>query len=160
MPERLVVLLVEDSDDDAMIVRKAFEKADIPNPLYVVRDGEAAIAYLSGTGKYAVTDEYPLPALVLLDLNLPGMDGFEVLTWIRHTPGLSAMRVVVVTCSDAIKDVNRAYSLGANSFVVKEIDFENTVKLARLLEEHWLREAKVPSASRVEDVGEKVHAGD
>jgi CheY-like chemotaxis protein len=152
MQERLVVLLVEDSENDAMIIRRAFEKAGIPNPLYIVKDGEAAMAYLAGRGSYAVRDEYPLPALVLLDLKLPGMDGFEVLRWIRRTPGLSALRVVVLTSSDAIKDVNRAYSLGANSFMVKEMDFQNTIELARLLQEYWLSKSKEPDASRA---GEK-----
>src|SRR4051812_3935888 len=97
MPERLVVLLVEDSEDDILIIRKAFQKAGIPNPMHVVRNGEEAIAYLSGTGKYALRDEYPLPALVLLDLKLPRIDGFEVLRWIRQTSGMTALRVVVLT---------------------------------------------------------------
>jgi CheY-like chemotaxis protein len=148
MPERLLVLLVEDSDDDIMVIRKAFERARIPNPLYVVKDGEAAIAYLTGSGKYAVRDEYPLPALVLLDLKLPGIDGFEVLSWIRQTPGVSALRVVVLTSSDSIRDVNAAYELGANSFMVKEMDFQNSVELARLIKDFWLVKAKVPDSSR------------
>jgi len=151
MPERLVVLLVEDSDDDIMVIRKAFQRARIPNPLYVVKDGEAAIAYLTGKGKYAVRDEYPLPALVLLDLKLPGMDGFEVLSWIRQTPGMSGLRVVVLTSSDSIRDVNAAYELGANSFMVKEMDFQNTVELARLLKDFWLEKAKVPESSREDE---------
>src|SRR5882672_1875339 len=127
MPERLVVMLVEDSEDDILIIRRAFQTAAIPNPMHVVRDGEAAIAYLSDTGKYTLRDEYPLPALVLLDLKLPGMDGFDVLRWIRQTPGLMALRVVVLTSSDNIRDVNTAYQLGANSFMVKDLDFQNTV---------------------------------
>jgi CheY-like chemotaxis protein len=151
MSERLVVLLVEDSADDITIIRRAFQRARIPNPLYVVKDGEAALAYLSGKGKYAVRDEYPLPALVLLDLKLPGMDGFEVLTWIRQTPGLHTLRVVVLTSSDSIRDVNAAYELGANSFMVKEMDFQNSVELARLIKDFWLAKAKVPESSRADE---------
>jgi CheY-like chemotaxis protein len=143
--------LVEDSDDDITVIRKAFQQARIPNPLYVVKDGEAALAYLTGKGKYALRAEYPLPALVLLDLKLPGLDGFEVLTWIRHTPGLSTLRVVVLTSSDSIRDVNTAYELGANSFMVKEMDFQNTVELARLLKDFWLVKAKVPESSRADE---------
>lgn len=151
MSERLIVLLVEDSDDDITIIRKAFQRGRIPNPLYVVKDGEAAIAYLTGKGKYAVRDEYPLPALVLLDLKLPGMDGFEVLSWIRQTPGLNTLRVVVLTSSDSIRDVNAAYELGANSFMVKEMDFENSVELARLIKDFWLAKARVPDSSREDE---------
>jgi CheY-like chemotaxis protein len=157
--ESIVILLVEDSEDDISIIRKAFDRAGIPNPLHVVRDGEAAIAYLSGTGKYSVRDEYPLPGLVLLDLKLPGMDGFEVLRWIRETPGLSALRVVVLTSSDSIRDVNVAYQLGANSFMVKEMDFENTVELARLIKDFWLAKAKVPESSRAQIKGTQGQRG-
>src|SRR5947208_2771680 len=117
MPERQVILLVEDSEDDVLIIRKAFRSAGIPNPLHVVRDGEGAIAYLAGEGRFSVRDEYPLPALILLDLKLPGMDGFEILRWIRQSPGLSSLRVVVLTSSENIRDVNAAYALGANSFM-------------------------------------------
>lgn len=151
MPETLVILLVEDSEDDISIIRRAFQNGGISNPMHVVRDGEAAIAYLAGTGKYAIRDEYPLPALVLLDLKLPGMDGFEVLRWIRQTPGVSSLRVVVLTSSENIRDVNAAYQLGANSFMVKEMDFQNTVELARLIKDFWLLKAKVPEASRVDE---------
>jgi len=128
MSERKVVLLVEDSEDEIMLICRAFEKAGIPNPLHIARDGEAALAYLSGMGKYALRDEYPLPALVLLDLTLPGMDGFEVLRWIRQQPGLNSLCVLVLTSSENIRDVNVAYQLGANSFLVKEVDFDNTLE--------------------------------
>src|ERR1043165_6420004 len=148
MPERLVILLVEDSEDDITIIRKAFERAGVRNPLFVVKDGEAAVAYLSGTGKYSVRDEYPLRALILLDLKLPGMDGFEVLRWIRETPGLSSLRVIVLTSSENIRDVNAAYQLGANSFMVKEMDFQNSVELARLITDLWLLKAKEPESKR------------
>ena len=151
MADSLVILLVEDSEDDILIIRKAFKRAGILNPVYAVRDGEAAIAYLSGSGKYAIRDEYPLPALVLLDLKLPKVDGFEVLRWIRQTPGVSALRVVVLTSSDRIRDVNLAYQLGANSFMIKEMDFQNTIELARLLRDFWLLKAKAPDAARSED---------
>jgi|ERR1043165_5631474 CheY-like chemotaxis protein len=159
MLEQSVILLVEDSDDEVAIIRKAFRNAGVENPLHVVADGKAAVAYLAGTGKYSLRDEYPLPGLVLLDLKLPGMHGFEVLRWIRQTPGLTAMRVVVLTSSDQIRDVNAAYQLGANSFMVKEMDFQNTVELARLIKDFWLTKAKVPEISRPE-VGEKVRSGD
>src|SRR6266480_4275505 len=106
-----VILLAEDREDEVMLLRRAFAKAKFLNPLHVVANGEEAIAYLQGEGKYASRDEYPLPSLLLLDLKMPRKDGFQVLDWIRHQPELSALRVVVLTSSDAIRDVNLAYSM-------------------------------------------------
>ncbi len=125
MPETRPILLVEDREDDVFLVRRAFEKAYLLNPLQVVRNGEEAVAYLKGEGTYANRAGYPLPSLILLDLKLPGMDGFDVLRWIRREPNFGSLPVIVLTSSEQIRDVNRAYQLGANSFLVKPTDFEN-----------------------------------
>src|SRR2546430_816526 len=117
MPEHALILLVEDREDDVILVRRAFGKANVLNPMHVVRDGAEAIAYLKGEGKYSNRAEYPLPELLLLDLKMPGTDGFEVLKWMRQQPGLQNLRVVVLTSSDQMRDVNTAYQLGANSFL-------------------------------------------
>src|SRR5215471_9754217 len=124
MSDRSVIMVVEDNEDDIVLIRRAFERAYVINPLQVVRNGEEAIAYLKGIGKYANRPEYPLPDLVLLDLKMPGLDGFDVLRWIREQPGLQSLRVVVLTSSEQMRDVNLAYQLGANSFLVKPADFE------------------------------------
>ncbi len=150
MSETAVILIVEDREDDVILMRKAFSKAALQNPIQIVRDGEETLAYLSGAGKYASRDEYPLPALILLDLKLPRMDGFEVLTWIRKQEGIRGLPVVVLTSSNQLRDVNRAYELGANSFFVKELDFQNSVDLTRLLERYWLQKALKPETSRPE----------
>src|SRR3989442_654748 len=114
MPDISVFLLAEDREDDIILIRRAFHKAHLLNPVQVVRDGEETIAYLKGEGRYANRAEYPLPALLLLDLKMPRKDGFEVLRWIRQEPGLRSLRVVVLTSSDRLQDVNLAYQLGAN----------------------------------------------
>jgi len=145
-----VILIVEDREDDILLMRRAFERASVTNPIQIVRDGEEAIAYLIGEGQYANRDEYPLPNLVLLDLKLPRKDGFEVLSWIRSQPGIRALPVVVLTSSNQIQDVNRAYQLGANSFFVKELDFQGTVDLSKLLQTYWLKKTLTPEASRPE----------
>jgi CheY-like chemotaxis protein len=150
MSETAVILVVEDREDDILLIRKAFDKTSLLNPIKIVRDGEEALAYLSGEGKYANRDEYPLPALVLLDLKLPRMDGFEVLTWIRQREGIRGLPVVVLTSSNQLRDVNRAYDLGANSFFVKEFDFQSSVDLTRLLQRYWLQKALKPETSRPE----------
>src|SRR5689334_18954931 len=111
------ILLAEDNEDDVFLIRRAFEKAHILNPLQHVRNGREAIAYLSGEGPYENRAEFPVPELLLLDLKIPEMDGFEVLRWVRQQPALGALRVVVLTCSADVHDVNFAFQLGANSFM-------------------------------------------
>ena len=148
MPDSAVILLAEDREDDIFIIRKAFSAAGVFNPLQVVRDGEEALAYLKGTGRYYNRDEFPLPDLLLLDLKMPRMDGFEVLRWIRHEPGMSALRIIVLTSSQDIRDVNEAYRLGANSFMVKPMDFEDVVQMTKYLSGYWLHLSKAPESSR------------
>ena len=145
-----VILVVEDREDDILLIRKSFERAGVANPLHFVRTGDEALAYLSGESKYANRAEFPLPTLVLLDLKLPGMDGFEVLAWIRQQEGLRALPVIVLTSSTQLSDVNRAYQLGASSFFVKEIEFQNSVELSRLLQNYWLIKVRTPQTSRPE----------
>src|SRR5882762_2764753 len=147
MPDQAVILLAEDREDDIALVRKAFAKAYIQNPLQVVRDGEEAIAYLQGEGRYYNRAEYPLPDLLLLDLKMPRMDGFQVLTWIRQQPSFSTLRVVVLTSSEDFGDVNLAYKQGANSFLVKPLDFESFIETARIVREYWLVLDKSPETS-------------
>src|SRR6185436_1684427 len=92
MPDEAVILLAEDREDDVLLVRKAFERGAINNPLQVARDGEEAMAYLSGEGNYSNRAEYPLPDLLLLDLKMPRVDGFDVIRWIRRQPQFSSLR--------------------------------------------------------------------
>ena len=148
MPEQPLILLVEDREDDIALIQRAFRRAQIQTAIQVVHDGEEAISYLSGDGKYSNRAEYPLPWLVLLDLKMPRVDGFEVLTWIREQPGCKALVVVVLTSSEQIKDVNKAYALGANSFMVKPFDFENTAALVELVHQYWLGWNRFPENVR------------
>src|ERR1044072_2358182 len=133
MSDQAVILLAEDSENDILLTRRAFAKAHLVNPLHVVRDGVEAIAYLKGVEPYANRAEYPLPDLLLLDLKMPRKDGFEVMRWIRDQPGLRGLRIVVLTSSDRIRDVNLAYQLGANSFLVKPVNFERFVEVSQAL---------------------------
>ena len=148
MPDHAVILLVEDLEDDILLIRRAFQQAQLVNPLHVVRDGEEAIAYLSGQGQYANRTEHPIPDLILLDLKMPKMDGFEVLEWIRSQPETRGIAVVVLTSSDQLRDVNRAYVLGANSFLVKPLEFLNYVDLSALLRQYWMQTVKLPASFR------------
>ena len=148
MPEQSVILLVEDRDDDVVLIRKAFERAGLDNPMQVAADGVEAIAYLSGEGKFSNREEFPLPWLVLLDLKMPRVDGFEVLRWIRSQPSLSRMIVLVLTSSEYMKDVENAYKLGANSFLVKPVDFQNAVQMGELIRRYWIGFNRFPESDR------------
>ena len=148
MPDQAVILIAEDREDDILLISRALERAHVFNPIQIVRHGEEAIAYLSGEGKFANRDEFPLPSLMLLDLKMPRTDGFEVLSWIRQQPSLKALRVIVLTSSADMHDVNRAYQLGANSFLVKPMDFEDFIGIGKFLNDYWLRTDQAPEISR------------
>lgn len=143
-------MLAEDTEDDVLLIKRAFVRGGVESPIYVVHDGEEAIWYLKGEGKFANRAEYPLPDLLLLDLKMPILDGFEVLRWVRQQPVLKALRVLVLTSSDSLCDVNLAYKLGANSFLVKPLEFENCVQLGKLILDYWLERSKTPEVSRGE----------
>src|SRR5215469_7802055 len=148
MSDRAVILLAEDEEDYVLLVQKAFLEAHIPNPLYVVSTGKELMSYLQGADKYSNRDEYPLPDLLLLDLKLPGYSGLDILGWLRSQPGLCGLRVLVLTSSDQMKDVNDAHRLGANSFLVKPYDFEDLVRFCRLIQEFWLDVSETPDSFR------------
>ena len=148
MPPMSVVLMVEDRDDDVLVLRRAFRAAGILNPVVVAQTGEEAISYLEGKGKYSRRTEFPLPRLILLDLKMPGMDGFDVLKWIRSREELAGIAVIVLTSSDSLRDIQRAYRLGANSFIVKEIEFTDVVAMSRMLKDYWLGFNKAYQAER------------
>src|SRR6478672_12672813 len=117
------ILLVEDDSNDVLLIQRAFRKASLSNPLQIVEDGEAAILYLKGEESFADRDRYPLPRLILLDLKLPRKSGFEVLVWLRQQPKFYGLPVVVLTSSKEKNDIQQAYLLGANSYLVKPVGF-------------------------------------
>jgi CheY-like chemotaxis protein len=135
---RRPVLLVEDDENDVVFVQRAFRQTGILNPLQIVRDGDEAVGYLSGGGQFADRDQYPLPAFMLLDLKLPRRSGLEVLTWAKEQPGLKRIPIVVLTSSRKDDDVNRAYEMGANSYLVKPVSFEGLMDLVKSLNLYWL----------------------
>ena len=149
-PESAVILLVEDRDDDIVLIRKSFEKAELANPIYVVKNGEEAVAYLTGDAPFSNRNEYPLPDLILLDLKMPKLDGFETLLWIRNQPGIRNIPVVILTSSEDLGDVTKAYALGANSYLVKPVDFEHSIELVKMLHKYWLRSSRLPHTFRPE----------
>jgi CheY-like chemotaxis protein len=136
--ERYLILLVEDDPNDIILIKRAFEKANITNPLQVVENGEEAISYLAGKGRYGDRVKYPLPILILLDLKLPRKSGHEVLEWLRRQPMLKRLTVVVLTSSQQSSDINKAYDLGANSYLVKPVTFDALVEMVKSLNFYWV----------------------
>jgi CheY-like chemotaxis protein len=140
------ILLAEDDPNDVLLIQRAFQKAGLRNALKVVRDGEQAISYLDGRGVYANRERFPAPFLLLLDLKMPGTDGFEVLEWVRKEPELKRLLVVVLTSSNLQEDVDRAYDLGANSYLVKPVSFDEMVNMIKRFEIYWTEINRIPSA--------------
>jgi CheY-like chemotaxis protein len=136
--EKHLILMVEDDPYDAKLIRRALRKAEILHPVLHVADGDAAVGYLAGKSPYEDRSQYPLPDLVLLDLKLPRRNGFELLQWLRAQPGLRRVPVVVLTSSSETTDVNRAYDLGANSYLVKPVGTDALVDLLKKIEIYWL----------------------
>jgi len=138
------VLLAEDDSNDVLLTQRAFQKAGIANPLRVVTNGEEAVAYLSSESPYGDRQKHPLPALLLLDLKLPRKSGLEVLEWLRGQPGLKRLPVVMLTSSKETSDVNRAYDIGANSYLVKPVLFDSLLGMVKSLGLYWLTLNKGP----------------
>jgi CheY-like chemotaxis protein len=136
------VLLVEDDPGDVLMTREAFEENKVANNLSVVSDGEAAMAFLRKQGEYA---DAPTPDLVLLDLNLPRMDGREVLAAMKGDEELHRIPVVVLTTSEAEEDVLRSYSLHANAYVTKPVDFERFIQVVRKIDDFFVQVVRLPS---------------
>lgn len=132
------ILLVEDNPDDVELTRIAFAESKIANPLVVVGDGAEAIDYLFARGQYADRVDKPLPSIVLLDLNLPKVDGREVLQAIRADERTRSLPVVVLTTSAEPFDVEASYALGVNSYIQKPIDFEQFVWAVKQVGLYWL----------------------
>jgi len=142
LPRQIEVLLVEDDPGDILMTREAFEDYKVRNHLHVVHDGAEAMAYLRNEGEYA---DAPRPDLVLLDLNLPRMDGREVLQAIKSDPDLASIPVVVLTTSEAEEDVLRSYSLHANAYVTKPVDFERFIKVVREIDDFFVTVVRLPT---------------
>jgi len=137
-------LLVEDSPGDVELTRAAMAEAKVSNVMSVVRDGVQAMDYLYKRGEFTDAER---PDLILLDLNMPRMDGREVLKAIKEDPGLSCIPVVVLTTSNAEQDVLKSYNLHANAYITKPVDFDDFIKVVQTIEEFWLVIVTLPKVA-------------
>ena len=145
--EPVKILLVEDNPYDVEITVKALKKGRIKNELVVARDGQQALDMLFGNG----SGEKRLPGLVLLDLNLPKVNGLEVLKQLKADPDLRRIPVIVLTASTHEEDIVRSYDLGVNTFISKPVEFEEFIKVLSLIEQYWMFIATLPPRSRTEE---------
>lgn len=132
------ILLVEDEENDVFFMQHAFKEVGILNPLQVAQDGQEAMDYLGGNGGYADRERFPLPCLTLLDLKLPGVMGLDVLKWMREQPALKTLIVIVLTSSRLGPDIERAYQLGANAYLVKPSRPPELREIATGIKQFWL----------------------
>jgi CheY-like chemotaxis protein len=145
-----VILLVDDDPDDRFLIRRSFERLGIENPLIEAHDGQEAIAYLSGDGPYADRRKYPFPGILLLDLQMPRVDGLELLNWIRLNLSVPGFLIIVLSRIDEIRLVNKAYALGANSFLIKPGNEEELRGLISSFRDYWIvgNKALPPKATK------------
>ena len=142
---RFTVLLVEDDLNDIFLVKRAFKMARLPEPLHVVTDGQEAINYLKGEGKYANRQGYPIPKLIVMDIKMPRRTGFEVLEWVKGDGRpLRRIPIVIVSSSDNPDDINRAYELGANAYMVKPVNFKAVEHMFESITHYWGLECAKP----------------
>ena len=140
------ILLVEDNDDDVQLTLRAFRKSDLVSTVTVVRDGVEAFEYLLGTGEYVSRNSDVLPDLVLLDIKLPRVDGVQVLERLRSHPRTKLIPIVILTSSAEPKDLLTCYTLGANSYVRKPIDFQQFTRALHQIGSYWLQTNQAPPA--------------
>lgn len=140
------ILLVEDNEDDVVIIQEAFADAKLANVIYTVRDGEEALAYLRREGKYRVA---PAPGLILLDINMPKKNGFEVIEEMKRDPTLRALPVIMLTMSDREEDIIRSYAGGACSYIRKPVDLDRFNNVIKQFELYWTLVSRIPARKEV-----------
>jgi CheY-like chemotaxis protein len=141
------ILLADDDENGAFLTTRALEKAGVLHPIRLVRDGDAAVQYLDGTGPYADRAAHPLPCLLLLDQKLPGRTGLEVLEWVRTKSAVCTLPVLLLSASSFDADIQTAYLLGANGYLVKPSEFEALLAMAKAIKDYWLTVNRSPEPS-------------
>lgn len=143
MTQADLVLVAEDNPDDALLLRRALDKAGIVARVKIVADGEEMLLYLEGRGAYTNRESCPMPSLIILDLKMPRKSGLEVLKWINENPDVSIVPTIVLSASNLEQDVRTAYGLGANTYFVKPTTFDELVETMRMLESYWNKAMKL-----------------
>jgi len=143
-PKVIHILIAEDDAEDRMLTTDAMNESKLVNRIDFVEDGEDLMDYLNHKGKYTDTKKFPLPGLILLDLNMPRKDGREALKEIKSSPELKKIPVIILTTSKAEEDIIRSYDLGVNSFITKPVTFNGMVNVMRTIGKYWLEIVELP----------------
>lgn len=146
MASQVKILHVEDDPNDALLFQHACHKADVGFDLRSVNDGDQAMAYLRGVESFCDREKHPFPQLILLDLKMPRLSGFDVLAWLRKEEPFKNVPVIILTSSNHESDIKRAYELGANSYLVKPVGFDALVEVARTIYSYWLHISEIPAS--------------
>jgi len=150
MYRQCTILIVDDDENDIFFVKRAFTEINVHCAFQMLKNGQEVVDYLSGHGAYADRQKYPLPIMILMDLKMPIMDGFEVLVWLRARPGLKVIPTVVFSSSDLAADITRAYELGANSFMTKSVTYDGLLLKLQTLSQYWLEHCKHPNVGEAD----------
>jgi len=132
-----IILLAEDSQDDEILFKRVLAKAGIVNPIHVVRDGAEALAYLKGEEPFSNREKYPLPDVLVSDIRMPKLNGFELLAWVQDQPHLNRLLRIVLTQLDQINDIEWAYQLGADTFLIKPLESAELLNLVNFFQGYW-----------------------
>ena len=140
-----IIMCVEDSPEDLETIQRAFKKVGMVNPMIHFEDGDEALDYLFRRDKYSDAGNNPLPNMILLDLNLPGTDGFEILAEIKQDEKIKKIPVVVLTTSSDERDIEKCFQAGANSYIVKPVSFDGFVDAVKRLKDYWFSISVIPT---------------
>lgn len=150
MHRQCTILIVDDDENDIFFVKRAFTEINVHCTFQMLKNGQEVVDYLSGHGEYGNREKHALPMMILMDLKMPIMDGFQVLAWLRSQPGLKVIPTIVFSSSDLAVDITRAYELGANSFMTKSVTYDGLLLKLQTLSQYWLEHCKHPQVGEAD----------
>jgi CheY-like chemotaxis protein len=157
IPNRKIILLVEDDPDDIYLIGEAIDECQLSARIFIVEDGEQMLDYLNQRGEYSDPDQAPRPDLILLDLNMPRKDGREALVEMKENPELRGIPVVVLTTSSAERDMKYSYEQGASGFVTKPVTFTGLREAVCKIADYWIRTVQLPEDNAPDDTVEETN---
>lgn len=147
MQRQCTILIVDDDENDIFFVKRAFTDINVHCAFQVMKNGQDVVDYLGGVGEFADRQKYSLPMMILMDLKMPIMDGFQVLAWLRARDGIKVIPTIIFSSSDLPQDITRAYELGANSFMTKSVTYDGLLLKLQTLSQYWLEHCKHPQVA-------------
>jgi len=142
-----ILLIADDDEEDRLLIKDAFEESKFPAKIVFGEDGEEVINYLNNTGRFADKKKFPIPSIIILDLNMPKKDGRETLQEIKSNPNLRSIPIIILTTSNSEKDIALSYSLGANTYICKPSTYTSLIDIVKTLSNYWYSISKLPGLS-------------